>query len=75
MTHACVSFIRIESDPEKLNPLSFTLALFLLFCGMEMALYLVRDAPGRFGQNLLIYAREEVYYDAVRIESVRDCLR
>ena len=71
----CLLFTYIGLKTDRLGPLPFAVGLFFLFCALAGTLYLVREDLPLLGQNLSIYPKEELYYDAVRIDNVRDFLK
>jgi hypothetical protein len=71
----CVLFTRFGADIIGVSPVVFAISLFILFCVLSGTLFLIREQLTSLGQNLMIYPEEEVYYDALRIESLSDFVR
>jgi len=62
-------------DEKRTDRRRFALALAALAAALPFALFLVRQSPGSLGAQLTIYPGEEVYYDAIRIETLGEFWR
>jgi dolichyl-phosphate-mannose-protein mannosyltransferase len=70
-----VVFSSVAQKTNQITPLMFAIFTCLSFLALSVTLFTVRDAVSNLASNLLIYPREEVYYDAQRILSINDFIR
>ena len=59
----------------RISGMWFGTSLLMLSVALPLALFLVRDDPGRIGSQFLIYRGEEYFDDALRIADLKAFLR